>query len=265
MPRGPRLITLLTDFGLEDPFVGVMKGVIAGLAPQARVIDVCHGVAPFAIRQARFLLGQSWPYFPKGSIHVVVVDPGVGGARRALLVEARGHAFIGPDNGVFGDVLALNGARTREIENETLRLENVSATFHGRDVFAPAAAHLAAGVAPARFGRLVRDAVRGEPAAPQPAGEREWTGVVEHVDRFGNLMTNFSAAEFAPGLAGGFCLCVGGAEVARMVDTYASAPPEEPVVVASSAGTLEIALREDSAARRLGVGPGAAVRLKLRQ
>jgi len=265
MPRGPRIITLLTDFGLDDPFVGVLHGVIATIAPGARVIDLCHAVQPFAIAHGRFLLRQSWPYFPPGSIHVVVVDPGVGSERRALLVEAGGHVFIGPDNGVLTDAVAWAGAKVRAITNKSLRLKDVSNTFHGRDIFAPAAAHLAAGVAPARFGRLIHDALRGAEPGPVRTGRRIWQGTVEHADHFGNLITNFEAGEFLPLIEHGFRLRIGFETVTLCAAAYAAAPEGEPVVIAGSAGRLEVAVREDSAARRLGVGVGAPVELELQK
>src|ERR1035437_1941217 len=139
MPRrpGPPLITLITDFGLKDHFAGVMQGVIASIAPAARVINITHEVEPYAIPQARFLLAQSWPYFPKGTIHVVIVDPGVGSARRPILVQAHSHMFVGPDNGLFSDLLETPHAKARLISNRKLMLASVGNTFHGRDVFAP--------------------------------------------------------------------------------------------------------------------------------
>ncbi|MBI5086414.1 MAG: SAM-dependent chlorinase/fluorinase, partial [Acidobacteria bacterium] len=154
------IITLLTDFGSRDPYAGIMKGVILSIAPRARIVDLSHEVEPFQVSQARFLLKQSWPYFPKGTIHVCVVDPGVGSARRPLLVQAAGHVFIGPDNGIFTDLLHLKAARVRHITNSKLFLKHVSQTFHGRDVFAPVAAHIAVGFAPAKAGPLVQDALR---------------------------------------------------------------------------------------------------------
>ena len=171
----PPLITLLTDFGLKDHFVGVMKGVIASIAPAVRVIDITHEVEPYAIAQARFLLARSWPYFPKGTIHVVVVDPGVGSARRPVLVQAHGHTFVGPDNGLFTELFDEPGAKARLIANSKLMLSIVSSTFHGRDVFAPVAAHLALGVAASRVGPPITDAVRSASQAVQAALGR-WLG-----------------------------------------------------------------------------------------
>ncbi|MBI4891199.1 MAG: SAM-dependent chlorinase/fluorinase [Acidobacteria bacterium] len=256
-------ITLLTDFGTRDVFVGVMKGVIASIAPQATVVDLCHEVEPFQVAQARFLLKQSWPFFSKGTIHVCVVDPGVGSARRALCVEAAGHRFIGPDNGLFTDVLSLPGAKAREITSARYMLKSISQTFHGRDVFAPAAAHLAAGAAPAGLGRIVKDAARAEAGGVVRIGRRFFLGQVAHIDRFGNVITNLESAEFLPLAVKGIQAKVGFEAVRLRADSYAAAPEGELFLIAGSAGTLEISLREASAAKRLGVGIGAPVELEV--
>src|SRR6266851_950005 len=150
------LITLTTDFGLSDHFVGVMKGVIAGIAPKARVIDISHDIAAYNVAEAAFVVSEAWPYFPKGTIHVVVVDPGVGSSRRPLLAEAGGHFFVAPDNGALSMIYEASAHKVRVISNPKLMRKEISRTFHGRDVFAPAAAHLASGVAPAQFGKLIR-------------------------------------------------------------------------------------------------------------
>lgn len=263
MTRGPRTITLLTDFGLQDAYVGVMKGVIASIAPRAQVIDLCHAVQPFQIHQARFLLRQSWRYFSQGSIHVCVIDPGVGSARRALCVEAAGHLFIGPDNGLFSDQLELKGARARAITNPRLMLPVISQTFHGRDIFAPAAAHLAAGIAPSRLGKLVHDATRLATGAPVRIGRRFWQGEVAHIDRFGNVVTNLDAAEFLPLAQKGLELKIGFEALRRRANTYSEAPDGELFVIAGSAGTLEVSMKEASAAKKLGVAVGAPVELEV--
>lgn len=263
MMRGPRTITLLTDFGLDDAYAGVMKGVIASIAPRANVVDLCHAVQPYQIGQARFLLRQSWRYFPQGAIHVCVIDPGVGGSRRALCVQAAGHLFIGPDNGLFTDLLHEKGARAREIANPKLMLPHVSQTFHGRDVFAPAAAHLAAGIPPARLGKLVQDATRLETGAPVRIGRRFWQGEVAHIDRFGNVITNLDAAGFFALAHKGLELKIGFEALRRRANAYAEAPAGELFVIAGSAGTLEVSLKEGSAAKKLGVGIGAPVELEV--
>jgi S-adenosylmethionine hydrolase len=263
VPPRSRLITLLTDFGARDYFVGVMKAVIHSIAPRARVIDICHGIEPYAIAPARFVLEQSWKYCPPGTIHVCIVDPGVGGARRPLLAGAEGHFFIGPDNGLLGGVAALPRAWVRCLANPKYRLKEVSATFHGRDVFAPAAAHLAAGVPPSRFGPLVKDPVRLETGVPLRTGKRFWQGEIAWVDRFGNLITNFPAANFPQIHQRPFTLKAGFAALRELTPNYASAPPGEPILLIGSSGHLEIAVNQDSAARKLGLALGSPVELEI--
>lgn len=255
--RRPPIITLLTDFGNRDPFAGVMKGVIAGIAPGARVIDVSHEVEAYQLGQARFLLAQSWPYFPKGTVHVCVVDPGVGSARRGVLIEAAGHSFVGPDNGLFTDLVDLPGASVRELNKPKYWLKKISRTFHGRDIFAPVAAHRASGVRPALLGTLIQDAARGESLQPGRLGRRLWQGTVLHVDRFGNLVTNL----LPPG--GGVALRLGLRELYKVAGCYAEAPPGEPVILTGSHGYLEVAVNQGSAAKTLGCGIGSPVELEI--
>ena len=258
-----RIITLFTDFGHHDHFVGVMKGVIAGIAPAARVVDVCHEIEPFQINQARFLLSQSRGYFPPKTIHVVVVDPGVGTDRRPILVESEGQYFIGPDNGVFTDVIANPKARAREITNAILFLPKVSVTFHGRDIFAPVAAHLAAGTAPSRVGPVISDPMRLASGLPIRTGKRFWTGEVQHVDRFGNLITNLAVASFPELLQRGFLVRIGLTALEGLVPNYSAGGPGEPFVLIGSSGNLEIAVCQQRADRKLGVGLGAPVELEI--
>jgi S-adenosyl-L-methionine hydrolase (adenosine-forming) len=183
------LITLTTDFGTTDPYVGIMKGVIAGRAPDARVVDVTHGIPAQDVLAGALVLRHAAPYFPPGTVHVVVVDPGVGTARRALCVETAGAVLVGPDNGVLS--LAAGGAVRRIVHLTDRRffLPDPSATFHGRDVFAPVAAALATGTAPAALGTEVPDMIRLDVPAPSP-GPRGIHGQVLYVDGFGNLVTN---------------------------------------------------------------------------
>src|SRR5580704_12370854 len=171
-----RLITLTTDFGTSDHFVGAMKGVIATIAPAARVVDISHEIAPYSIIEGAFVIAQAAPYFPKGTIHLVVVDPGVGSARRAILAESGGQFFVAPDNGVLSMIYDATKHRVRVITNRKLMRKDVSRTFHGRDVFAPAAAHLAAGIDPARFGKKIDDYVRAAFATPRKLGGGRWAG-----------------------------------------------------------------------------------------
>lgn len=255
------LITLLTDFGLKDHFAGVLKGVIASIAPETRVIDISHEVEPYGVTQAQFLLSQSWPYFPQGTIHLAIVDPGVGGARRPIFVEAYGHRFVGPDNGVFGDLMTAPTAKVRMIANSGLFLPDVSATFHGRDVFAPVCAHLSLGVAASSVGPLIRDAVRRTAGQAVQTSATAWTGEIIHVDRFGNLITNLSLNCITA--KGHFVLKVASYELRDQAASYSDILRGQAAVVAGSSGFLEIAANQDSAARLLGLGVGARTELNL--
>lgn len=267
---GP-VVSLITDFGLTDPYVGLMKAVILGINPAAQVVDLCHGVSPYAIPEAGFVLSQSWRYFPDGSIHVVVVDPGVGSSRRALLVEALGHRFVGPDNGVFSMLfreaarLAKPGKRgytVRVIENERWMLPDRSQTFHGRDIFAPVAAHLAAGRKASGVGGKVEDALRQDWDLPVRTGKRFWNGSVFKADHFGNLITNFRVADF-PLSPEGFELQAGVENICKICGSYAEAKPGDIFLIAGSAGYWEISRNQASAAKGLGLVSGSPLELTL--
>lgn len=261
MPQ--RTITLTTDFGLSDHFVGVMKGVILRIAPECTIVDITHEIRPFEITEGAFVVGQTWRWFPKKTIHVAVVDPGVGSARRPILVEAAGQYFIGPDNGLLAMVYMREKARVREIRNDKLFVQPVSATFHGRDVFAPVAARLAAGLTPARIGPIIEDYLKPAFGRPQRTGKRVWTGSILKADRFGNLITNFEASEFPDILSRPFMLAIGTKEVRTLAPTYAAASPGEPVLVHGSSGFFEVCVREASAARLLGCEAGAPAELTI--
>src|SRR5271154_5093670 len=172
------IISLTTDFGNADHFEGTMKGVMLGIAPRATIVDVTHEIATYEVTEAAFVIAQAWRYFPEGTIHVIVVDPGVGSARQPILAEAGGQFFVGPDNGVLSMIYEAAKHRVRVISNAKFMLDPVSRTFHGRDVFAPAAAHLAAGVAPARFGKKIDDYVRAAFLTPRKVMRGGWSGVV---------------------------------------------------------------------------------------
>ncbi len=258
-----RIVTLTTDFGLEDHFVAAMKGVILSIAPRARLVDVTHQIRPYAIAEAAFTLAEAAGCFPKGTVHLVVVDPGVGTPRRALLAEAGGQYFVAPDNGVLTLALRPWPAKVREITAERFFRRPVSRTFHGRDVFAPVAAHLAQRAAPARFGRLIEDWVRGDFAEPEDLGGGRWKGCVLKVDRFGNLITNFDAQRFGGLRSGQFVLRAGRRRVTKRVAAFAEAPPGELVLLQGSSGFFEIAVNQASAAHRAGCQGGSALLLTL--
>ena len=257
----PPLITLLTDFGTSDHYVAAMKGVILGICPEARLIDISHEIAPYAIPEAAYTLAQTWRCFPKGTVHLVVVDPGVGSARRAIAVEADEHYFVAPDNGVLTLVLA-NGARyrAREITADRWFRHPVSETFHGRDIFAPVAARLASGVALAKFGKLVSDCVCLGFAKPVPNGKGWWAGTVLKVDRFGNVITNFQADQYA---VAGLRMKAGARIISRLRLNYAGAADGELFLLRGSSGFIEISCNQQNAGNMLGIGSGSAVSLRL--
>ena len=199
--RARPIVTLLTDFGMQDPFFGIIKGVILALCPEASVVDLCHEIRPFDIRGGSFLLRSALEYFPEGTIHLAVVDPGVGSGRRPILAEIDGRLFVAPDNGILGYPMAV-GRRcaVRHLSATEFWRHPVSASFHGRDIFAPVAGHLAAGISPERFGPIVHDPVRLEIPCPTMDASGAVRGQVVWIDRFGNCITNISRSDVA-GLA----------------------------------------------------------------
>jgi S-adenosylmethionine hydrolase len=256
------IITLTTDFGLRDPFVGIMKGVILSICPSANLVDLTHEIAPEDVLGACLALEAALPFFPDGTVHLVVVDPGVGSARRPLALRAGGCYLVGPDNGALTP--ALRGGRWAAVALAAREygLAEVSRTFHGRDVFAPAAAYLAAGVPLERLGPAVPDPVLL--AIPESRLEGgALVGEVLDVDRFGNLLTSIDAARLAevPG-AGPATVEVAGRPVGGLVEAYAEGPADRPAAIVGSTGRLEIFVRSGSARLALGAGRGAAVRVR---
>jgi S-adenosylmethionine hydrolase len=257
------LITLTTDFGTADHFVAAMKGVILSLAPRARFVDITHEIAPYDVNEAGFVIAQASRWFPKGTVHIVVVDPGVGSERRPILVETGGHCFVGPDNGVFSMIYAAPKHKVRVISNRSLMRSEVSRTFHGRDVFAPAAAHLVRKIPAVRFGKTITDYVRSPLVQPQAVGPDRWAGTILKVDRFGNLITNFQMDHF-PGIkTRPFELRIGRQKIRRLALTYSDTAIGEVFVIVGSSGYLEIAANQENAARKLGCGNGAPVELEM--
>lgn len=261
------VITLLTDYGLEDGYVAACHGVIAGIAPDARVIDVCHLVPSGDVRRGAAILAQTIPYLPKG-VHIGAVDPGAGGARRAIAVEAGGRVFIGPDNGLLSwAVRASGGAQAAyEIRNDEYFRHPVSPTFHGRDVFSPVAGRLYCGLGTARVGpevQVSRLVTLPEPTSQVRDGCVE--GEVVSVDRYGNTQLSIAAGDLAAlGVLVGDTLGVwlGRRQLSLPYrETYAAVPPGELVAFADSAGLVAIAVNSGDAAQRLGLPPGAHVRL----
>jgi S-adenosyl-L-methionine hydrolase (adenosine-forming) len=259
MPRIP--ITLTTDFGQSDHFVGAMKGVILGIAPDATVVDITHQITPYEIPEAGFTLAQLYRDFPPKTVHVVVVDPGVGTARRPILAQAGGQYFIGPDNGVFSMIYNRETHRVREITSERYFRKPVSPTFHGRDIFAPCAAQLAKGVRPAQFGKLINDYAQTDFEHPVRTGKRFWNGAILKIDHFGNLITNFHVSEFGGIQERPFELVVGPHRIEKLARTFEEVESGETAAIVGSSGYIEIVRRRSSAAKALGCGCGAPVEL----
>jgi S-adenosyl-L-methionine hydrolase (adenosine-forming) len=254
---GAAPIAILTDFGYRDHYVGAMKGVIASIAPGAPLIDITHGVPAQSIAAGAIALAQSWRLFPPRTVFLVVVDPGVGTTRLPVAVQTRaGARFVGPDNGVLSLALEEAGpSRAVELRAPRYRLARVSTTFHGRDIFAPAAATLATGDPIQALGGSVSRPVR----TPLPVPHHDGTAVIGeviYVDRFGTLISNIEPSLVEPGIR----IRVGDVDVGAVRRTFADATRGALVAFAGSGGTVEIAVRDGSAARLLGVGVGAEVR-----
>jgi len=243
------LITLLTDYGVTDSYVAEVKGVLLTAVPDATLVDVTQQVAPGDVRAAQFLFTRSWRRFPAGTVHLVVVDPGVGTTRRALAAEAAGHFFVAPDNGLLTSL-------PEDAEFVSLPVPPSAApTFHGRDVFAPAAARLAMGVSLDELGDLIEDARRSPLPEPRADGVA-LLGEVIYVDRFGTLVSNIRAEDVDAGVR----ITVEGREVGPLRRTFGDVEPGQLVAYQGSGGEVEIAVRGGSAARLLGAGVGAEVR-----
>jgi S-adenosylmethionine hydrolase len=250
------VVTFTTDFGTTDGYAGAMKGVVLSLAPAAVLVDISHAIPARDVRAGAFTLAQAAPLFPAGTIHVAVVDPGVGGTRAEVVVAAAGAFFVGPDNGLLA-LAAVGPRRVWRIENPSYRREPVSPTFHGRDVFAPTAGRLAAGWAAEDAGRTLDDIVGLPVPSSGPLGDGG-DGEIVHVDGFGNLFTSFSGdAE------GAWTLELGPRHFALAgARTFADVAPGALAIYRGSGGQIEIAVRDGSAAALTGGRPGTPVRLR---
>lgn len=250
------VVSMLTDFGTSDPYAGIMAGVVLGLAPQARIVDLTHAVPPQAVEIGALLLRSAVPYFSPGAVHLAVVDPGVGSARDPIVAVTESAMLVGPDNGLLhAAATALGLLEVRRIEAGELLLQPVSHTFHGRDVFAPVAGRLAAGLPPAAVGAVLPEMRRLDALDPVREGDRV-AGSVLHVDHFGNLITNVPAT----GLAGErLAIEVGGRRLERLCSSYAEVAEGEILAIAGSWGMLEVAQNRGNAAHTLGVGRGDPV------
>jgi S-adenosylmethionine hydrolase len=259
------IITLLTDFGWGDGYIGAIKGVILSINPDCHIIDLAHEVTPHDVMRAALVLEQTYPFFPSGTIHVVVVDPGVGGPRRSLVLETGDHRFVGPDNGCFTFVLKRQKEiKAYELTEEQFHLPRVSNTFHGRDIFAPVAAHLSTGVPPAAMGPPIAIADLTSLAIPDPVSEGETLqGEVIGVDSFGNLVTNISQERlgaFAPD--GSVVIEIGEERIKGLKSSYGEGTAGEVIALWGSGGLLEISLKEQSLHRERGWGRGEHVLIR---
>lgn len=261
--RTVRVITLTTDFGQSDWFVGTMKGVIANINPQVKVIDLSHGISAGDIRAGAFALMAAYHYFPAKTIHVAVVDPGVGSSRKGVVIETARYTFVGPDNGVLSWAVRGEKIKTiRWLENRRFALPDVSATFHGRDIFAPAAAHLSKGIKVSSFGTKADRLVELPWPEPKLRG-KEIGGEVIYIDRFGNAITNISRDDLNRLGAAGTRIFIRGRAIATG-SCYADAKANHPLALVASAGYLEVAVNGGSAADKLKLRVGSRVRVVAR-
>lgn len=266
-----RVITLTTDFGLDDEYVGVMKGVIISLAPETIIIDLTHNIASRAVREAAFLLAASYRYFPKETVHVAVVDPGVGTDRKIVVLRADGHFFVAPDNGILTLLLTEKKFEAAyEVTNSAYFLKPISNTFHGRDIMAPIAARLASGLAMADVGPVLAREELDKLALSVPTINKQQGyigGAVIGVDKFGNLLTNIHADDISslPGQGGKrqISVTVKAAVCGGLHYSYGAVAAGSPVAVIGSRNYLEIGVSQGSAAEFLEAGPGDAVVVSL--
>jgi hypothetical protein len=259
----PPVVALLTDFGLRDPYVGAMKGAILTACPEATLVDVVHDLPAHDVAAGAVALDAAYRHFPPGTVFVAVVDPGVGSERRPLAIGAGRWLFVGPDNGLFTEVLEAHpSARVHLLASPLLFREPMSPVFHGRDLFGPAAGRLARGLALDEVGPAVCDPVRLEPA-PRVRTADGWEGVVLHADRFGNLATSIRGADLAAlgGPVEGLEACLGDVAI-PLVRTYADVPAGRPCALVGSSGRLEVAVSGGRADSLAGAGRGAVVRVR---
>jgi len=257
----PPIITLTTDFGLADGFVGTMHGVILGICPAARIVDLSHGIAPQGIQEAAFILAAATPFFPAGTVHVVVVDPGVGSERRAIAVQTDRAFYVAPDNGVLSEALAQEQVLAAvHLNRPAFWLPVVSRTFHGRDIFAPVGAHLARGVPLRELGEPVNDLLRLPVSRPERQADGTLLAHVRYIDHFGNLITDVRDHDLAQ--MGQVIVYYKEKRIAGLQPSYAAVPRGELVALIGSSRRLEIAVRDGSAARLLAAQVGDSLRIQ---
>jgi hypothetical protein len=261
------VISLLTDFGLSDAYVGIMKGVIFSKAPDAKIVDISHQISPHNLVQAAFLINSAYRYFPKGTVHVVVVDPSVGSDRTIIALKAAGFFFLAPDNGVLTPILEKESIdRSVKVENRRYFLETVSRTFHGRDIFAPVAAHLFSGGDINELGPSIPLNALGHLSLPKPEISRtgELIGIVIDIDRFGNLITNIDEGliqEFCEKNGPELTVRIGQIRISGLRASYAGVSPGAALAIIGSRGTLEISINRGSAMESFSAVPGAMVKV----
>lgn len=256
----PRFITLTTDFGISDYYTGAMKGVIYNINPAATVVDISHSVQSFDLLDGAMMIAQSYSYYPKDSIHVVVVDPGVGTNRRPILATVGSHYFIAPDNGVLSLVFEREERiQVRHITSTHYFVQPVSQTFHGRDIFAAVAGWLSKGVETSKFGETVEDYVKFVAPRAKSGDGNQVKGLVLKVDKFGTLVTNITPADVAGMFGGEFKINVGNATVTKLVSNYAEGAKGEAFAIIGSGGFLEISVNRGSAAQVTGANKGSEV------
>lgn len=265
MSKG-KVIALLTDFGLEDGYVGTMKAVIAGVNPRADVIDITHGVQPQDVAGGAFQLASSYKFFPEGTIFVVVVDPGVGGKRKIVCAHTKRYMFLAPDNGILGPVLDREEVLSLvEVNNTKYFLPEVSGTFHGRGIFAPVAAHLSLGVKAARLGCGLKGIMNIDIPRPEVSTDETLSGEIIYVDRFGNLITNIDYGLIRGKESCISCITVGEGRIDRLSVTYQDGRPGELVALIGSSGHLEMAVNCGNASRSLNCSRGDKVTVTFKE
>jgi S-adenosylmethionine hydrolase len=258
---GVPVITLTTDFGLEDPYVGIMKGVILNIHFECQIVDITHGIPSQDVLAGALALKSSFRFFPKGTIHMAVVDPGVGSSRRPLLVQTEDYFFIGPDNGLLSQALEHEkDLRIYHLIQDRFFLRPMSHTFHGRDIFAPVAGWLSKGTPPSEFGPQIQDLLTLKFPLPKRMGHHV-LGTILRVDKFGNLITNLTAKDF-PELVRGFVLRIAGHEIRQHLNSYSEAETRTPFTIFGSSGYLEISVNRGSAANLLQVSESAEFELE---
>ncbi len=261
------IVTLTTDFGISDHFVGTIKGVILEINPDAEIIDISHSVQAFDVLDGALAIAQAYSYFPASTVHLVVVDPGVGTARRPIIMSTERHHFVAPDNGVLSLIYGREErVHVRHVTAQHYFIQPISNTFHGRDIFAPVASYLSKGVDSEKFGDEITDYVKFNAPKPKPVDQQTMKGVVLKADRFGNLITNITSQD-APMLFGEnpapFKIVIGKHEITDIKTSYAEGEPGEVFAILNSMGYLEIAANRAPAAQIVGTAKGTEVSILL--